>query len=144
MAENGTYFSVNIGDLPVAANVCQQELREVWRDNEDQVSIAHVRMESGADSLLHEHRVMTEVYHGLEGTGELIVGEEVILFRSGTVVEIPPLVPHKLTNTGEGNLVHMVHAIPAFDPEDVYPLEELPQQDTTDEEFIYGLQVDNV
>ncbi len=118
------FLSIQIDKLPIAANVCQQELREVWKESTGKVSLAHVIMEPKANSLLHEHHVMTELYQGLEGKGELTVGEEVVLFQKGTVVEIPPFTPHKLTNLGEQPLIHTVLAIPAFNPQDVFILEK--------------------
>lgn len=114
---------IQIDTLPIAANVCQQELREVWQDSEGRASIAHVIMQSGAVSLLHRHARMTEVYHILNGTGELTVGDQVLTVRRGSVVEVPVGAAHKLENTGRRSLTHLVTAIPAFDPTDVEVLE---------------------
>lgn len=115
---------IDITQLPVATNVCQQELREVWKAKGEVASMAHVIMEPGAVSLLHEHHKMTEVYVISEGEGILTVGEEQYLVRADMVMEIPVNTPHKLENTGSMPLRHLVIAIPAFDPEDVFVLED--------------------
>ncbi len=108
---------VNVPSLPLAANVCDQLLREVSRN--DLWSMAHVVMNPGAFSLLHKHHKMAEVYAITRGFGELVVGRYSYEVRAGSVVQIPPNTPHQFFNTGATSLEHLVLATPPFDPTDV-------------------------
>jgi len=117
----------NIRNIPVAANVCQQVLREVERNH--QWSLAHVTMNPMASSLLHSHRQMTEVYVITKGYGELslVAPQQGSLCHpvvAGSVFEIPAGIPHMLENRSAGHLEHLVFAVPPFDPNDVYLLGE--------------------
>ena len=111
--------SIVVADLPVAVNICQQELREVWQDTRGLASLAHVIMEVGAESLLHQHHTMAELYYILKGLCVLTVGESEHQVGEGMAMDIPPLTPHKLKNIGEVPLEHLVIATPQFDPNDV-------------------------
>lgn len=112
----------HIPGLPVAANVCQQELREVERQSA--WSMAHVIMAPGATSLLHMHERMTEIYAIVRGYGYLTVGNLQYLVNPGAVVRIPPTVPHKLAAYEEASLEHLVFAFPPFDAADVHMVED--------------------
>ncbi len=122
-------MKINVPSLPLAANVCDQLLREVYRN--DSWSMAHVVMNPGAYSLLHEHRVMDEVYAITRGSGELIVGSLSYEVRAGSVVHIPANIPHQFYNTGLTSLEHLVLAAPAFDPADVIVAEKQDTPHTT-------------
>jgi len=118
---------INAKDLPVADNVCAQVLREVvqtlaW-------SMAHVIMNPFAESLLHSHKKMTEIYVITKGYGELIVGLPDPIGKrcevfAGSVHEIPSGIPHMLRNVSGGRLEHLVFALPPFDPSDVYLIKD--------------------
>ena len=118
---------VNVKDLPIAANVCEQVLREVER--QPQWSMAHVIMNPMAASLLHNHQRMTEIYVITKGYGELGLGvpepdgcfHQVV---AGSSFEIPAGVPHMLRNESSSHLEHLVFALPPFDPVDVQLLDE--------------------
>lgn len=108
----------NVGGLPLATNVCNQMLREVERT--ESWSMAHVLMNPRAESLLHHHKKMHEVYIITKGIGHLVIGEEIHEVVPGNVALIYPHVPHKLNNVGATSLEHLVLASPAFDPTDVF------------------------
>ncbi len=114
-------------NLPVAANVCEQILREVER--QPMWSMAHVIMNPMALSLLHRHRQMTEIYVIIKGYGELglgVSGSNISYHPvvAGSVHEIPAGVPHMLQNKSGGHLEHLVFALPPFDPTDIYLIKE--------------------
>lgn len=109
---------VNVYELPLAFNVCDQMLRELERIPD--WTMAHVLMNPKAWSLLHEHCVMKEAYIITRGSGHLIVGELTLQVQVGDAVWIPTHTRHKLINTGVGSLEHLVLAAPPFDPKDVY------------------------
>lgn len=81
--------------------------------------MAHVVMNPGAFSLLHEHRKMAEVYAITRGSGELVVGPTSHRVQAGSVIHIPANTSHQLFNTGATSLEHLVLASPPFDPTDV-------------------------
>ena len=108
---------LSIASLPLASNVCNQQLREVFKTNV--FSLAHVIMALKAESLLHKHYRTTELYFIISGQGVLTHGTTETRVSAGACIEIPPTVEHKLKNTGEGELVHFVVALPPFRPEDV-------------------------
>lgn len=123
---------MNIRDLPLALNVCEQVLREVARWSA--WSLAHVIMNPLAQSVLHNHKRMTEIYIITKGYGELGLGSEqdgaYHQVAAGSVFEIPLGVPHMLRNCSSGHLEHLVLALPPFDPSDVYLLadQRLPEK----------------
>ena len=112
---------IDVMELPLASNVCNQRLREGWRSNE--MSLAHVEMDPGNVSLPHRHHGFIEIYYILSGEGILSVGEENFSVKKDTVVEIPVGAVHFLANTGKENLCHLVICIPSFNPNDVEVLE---------------------
>jgi mannose-6-phosphate isomerase-like protein (cupin superfamily) len=114
---------LNVYDLPLAANVCDQMLREI-PGTPDAWTMAHVIMNPGAESLLHKHEKMSEVYAITHGNGELICDDEIIPVQAGNVVLIWPHTSHKLVNTGVTSLEHLVLASPRFDPNDVIMVED--------------------
>ena len=125
----------HLSDLPLASNVCNQELRELV--TLPTVSMAHVRMQQGATSLLHNHKDMTEVYVITQGSGVLYCNQQAFAVEKGSYLVIPPLASHKLKNTGRTPLEHLVCALPPFNPADVRlvpehriepPVEQLDQE----------------
>jgi mannose-6-phosphate isomerase-like protein (cupin superfamily) len=118
----------NVKKLPVAANVCDQVLREVIQ--EKNWSMAHVSMNPFRQSLYHMHEKMAEIYVINKGYGLLAMNWQgngmFIEVGPGSVIEIPTFTPHMLTNLSAGPLEHLVFALPPFDPKDVQVLYENP------------------
>lgn len=134
--KNNTFFNeisaggiskFNVRDLPIAFNVCEQVLREV--EKQPAWSMAHVIMNPMAESLLHSHQKMEEIYVITKGYGELGIGaEDNGAFRqvaAGSTFEIPVNSPHMLKNKSSGQLEHLVFALPPFDPSDINLIEEV-------------------
>lgn len=113
---------LNVYELPTADNVCNQILREVMSIKG--VSLAHVTMNVANVSLLHQHREMSEIYVILSGEGILYSGNQAFGASPGASLVIPPRTPHKLRNTGNIPLEHLVLASPPFNHHDVYLLED--------------------
>jgi mannose-6-phosphate isomerase-like protein (cupin superfamily) len=116
----------NVRDLPIAANVCAQVLREV--EKQPKWSMAHVIMNPMAESLPHKHEAMTEIYVVAKGYGELESGalgmvKERYPVVAGSVHEIQGA-SHMLRNKSAGHLEHLVFAFPPFDSGDVHLLQE--------------------
>lgn len=118
---------LNVKDLPIAVNICEQVLREV--EKQSAWSMAHVVMNPMAASLLHNHQRMTEIYVITKGYGEFGLGipdpdGSYRQVAAGSVYEIAVGIPHMLRNKSSGHLEHLVFALPPFDPTDVHLLGE--------------------
>ncbi|HLC97825.1 MAG TPA: cupin domain-containing protein [Candidatus Nanoarchaeia archaeon] len=132
----------NVYSLPSVNNICNQTLREVI--SLPRVSLAHVTMNPGNVSLLHEHRKTSEIYIVLSGEGVLHYGNKKIRASKRMSIVIPPRTPHQLLNTGPVDLEHLVLAIPPFDQNDVYLIEgnlETKESEVQDEKLSRGSQM---
>jgi mannose-6-phosphate isomerase-like protein (cupin superfamily) len=69
----------------------------------------------GAGVDRHAHRVQEQVYHVLEGEGLMEVGENVRVVRRHDVIQLPAGVPHRILNTGLGDLTFIVVTSPVTD-----------------------------
>lgn len=127
-------YLVDTYELPTVSNICNQVLREVI--TLPKVSMAHVIMSPGNVSLLHQHLSMSEIYFILEGEGILFHGEKALQAEKGAYQVLPPKTPHKLRNTGDRELEHLVFAAPPFNPEEVYLLKDTSEEPAPDK-FLY-------
>ena len=53
------------------------------------------------DSPVHVHGETLETYHVLSGQGKMVMGEEIVAVQAGSMVLIPPGVPHGLCSDSE-------------------------------------------
>ncbi len=113
---------IDVYELPTVDNICNQTLREVI--SLPKVSMAHVIVKPGDESLLHQHSAMNEVYFILDGIGILYYNDQALEAKIGAYLLLPPKTPHKLRNTGDSDLEHLVLAIPPFNPHDVELLDD--------------------
>jgi mannose-6-phosphate isomerase-like protein (cupin superfamily) len=118
---------IDVYGLPPVSNVCDQTLREVIALPD--FSLAHVIMDPLRVSLLHKHDRMSEIYYVLNGEGILFCGTDAIRVMPGSCAFIPSSTPHKLWNSGESKLEHLVIAAPPFDPSDVIVLDAASNAD---------------
>jgi len=115
-----------VKELPLIPNICRQDLREVYKNKD--ASLAHVIMPKDNVSLLHNHTTFTEWYYILRGVGIMEAGDGTFEVSGGQVIILSPGEKHKITNTGEGTLEHLVFSTPPFNPNDVHILEEIPDE----------------
>src|SRR3989344_5892564 len=108
---------MNVFDLMIAPNVCDQMLREVVRT--EQMSIAHVTMNPGDSSQRHFHNKMKEVYMITRGYGALSLEGDTFIVMSGVCTKIEQGNVHGLQNSAMTSFEHLVLASPTFDPADV-------------------------
>ena len=113
---------INVYDLPRVENVCQQDLREAIRH--PKFSMAHVTMGRGNESLAHKHKRMKEVYFMIKGSGNLYYDDKIRRMRKGESLFLDHSAIHKFRNIGNGELEHLVFALPPFDSEDVVLVKE--------------------
>ncbi len=121
----------DIYGLEPVENVCNQILREII--TLPSVSMAHVIMEKDNVSLYHKHNDMSEVYFILKGEGILYYGDRGLFVKEDSYLIIPKDIPHKLKNTGDSELEHLVFAAPPFDPDDIEMVDEPSSYDIDDE-----------
>ena len=129
---------IDVYALPEAENVCEQILREIIRL--ERFSMAHVTMEPGDASLLHQHSGMNEIYLVTEGSGILYHGDEELEVERGAYLVVPSGRPHKLRNSSGGYLEHLVFAIPPFDPENVELLDNAGYEPKKTRRFQYTVE----
>ncbi len=108
---------IDVYSLPLVPNVCEQDLREVICLLP--LSVAHVTMKPGNVSLFHRHSKTAEIYFILEGDGMLYHGQDALEVSEGAYCVVDSNVPHKLWNTGQTPLEHLVIATPSFNPNDI-------------------------
>lgn len=68
------------------------------------------------DSVRHYHRVTTEVYYILDGTGKMELNGDWVELEPGTTIWIEPGTRHRLVS--ETGVKTIVFGVPAFDPAD--------------------------
>ena len=110
MAER--YTITHFEDVPPRACPCGETRRAFVEEPEGVATFHRVRIR--ADSRVHYHKRLTEIYYVLEGTGRLELDGESHEVGPGSVAMIKPLCRHRAT----GELTVLIVAIPAFDPED--------------------------
>ncbi|MFH1638569.1 MAG: cupin domain-containing protein [Candidatus Woesearchaeota archaeon] len=127
---------IDVYSLKPADNICDQVLREVIAIKD--VNMAHVIMDSGNTSLLHQHKKFTEIYFILEGEGILYYDDKALKVKEESFLLLPPKTPHKLENTGKSGLEHLVLSTPGFDPGDIEMVEDSSYKSL--EEFKHNIQ----
>lgn len=130
---------IDIYQLPIASNVCNQILREVIKLPliNPVISMAHVTMAPNNVSLWHQHKIMYEIYFIINGEGILYYNNKSLKVQKGAYLILPPNTPHKLKNTGNTDLEHLVFAIPTFNPNDVEILNDCANETMDPEIFKY-------
>lgn len=91
-------------------------ITEWWNSPDDQeVSIARARVESGVTTKLHRLNGVTERYVILEGRGRVEIGEKIPEeVGPGDVVVIPAGVPQRISNIDSTDLVFLAICTPRF------------------------------
>jgi mannose-6-phosphate isomerase-like protein (cupin superfamily) len=98
--------------LPAVKCPCG-ETRRAFVDDPEGVASLHI-VEISADSRVHYHKRLTEIYYILEGEGEMELDGETHAVRPGDAILIKPLCRHRAI----GKLRVLNIPIPAFDPAD--------------------------
>lgn len=77
--------------------------------------MGHVTLDAKGGQIPWHNQESEEVYFVIEGTGEMCVGEERQILKTGQAVYMPPGVFHQLTNIGDAPLRFMYCYSPAGD-----------------------------
>ena len=81
-------------------------------------SLAEATLKPEQSTGKHLHVRAEEVYYVLKGRGLMEIGQEKREIGPGDGIAIPPGSEHKLTNTGEENLVFLCCCSPAYSHDD--------------------------
>jgi len=89
-------------------------------------SLAEAIVPPGAATRLHRHRASEELYWFAAGEGVMVLGEECFPVAAGDTVCIPPGTPHRVSNTGAGELKMLCCCAPAYSHDDTELLDDEP------------------
>ena len=95
-------------------------VKELAEQTLSRVSLSDLRLEVNKSIPIHYHVQTEEVFYVLAGEGEIILLSERIQVRAGSVVSVPRLVTHQITNTGRSTLHLLSVCSPPFSPDDTY------------------------
>lgn len=99
-------------------SACGHRYRLLSKGDEDVAAWAHAVDIDGAKP--HYHKITTELYYVLEGEGAVVLDDDEVDVRPGTMIHIPPGVVHGAI----GKMRVLVIGIPDIDDSDVYFVEE--------------------
>lgn len=112
MSEKKRYALVNLEEIEPVICPCGST-RRAFTDDPDRIASIHM-VDIKADSEVHYHKKLTEIYLILEGEGHMELDGEKFPVRKGTAVLIKPGCRHRAV----GRLKIVNVPIPAFDPHD--------------------------
>ena len=102
-------------------------LRELLHPDKARVdirySLAHARVPPAEATKRHQ-LVAAEVYHVIEGSGEMFIDDDSQPVGPGCTVYIPPGATQHIENVGDQDLVFLCIVDPAWQPEDEEILED--------------------
>ena len=107
------YQARHLKDVTPVPCPCGQSFRIFTRHDN---GVANVHVTEIRDSRRHYHRLCTEFYYILEGSGVMEVGEDRIELTPGLLVRIDPLTRHR----GSGDFKALIVGVPPFRDEDEY------------------------
>ena len=81
-------------------------------------SLAEARLEPGAATQEHYHRVTEEIYYITHGQGRVRIEAEMREVKVGDAIAIRPGKKHKIWNTGEDSLRLLCCCAPGYEHED--------------------------
>ncbi len=99
--------------LPIAEGLMDQRVLNTEEgkgaiSGSERLSILVQTYEPGGCHNPHEHESTEQAFLVLSGEGKMIVGDEEIPIKKGSVVYAPPKVRHSTENTGDENLRMML------------------------------------
>lgn len=103
------------------------EIRELMHPNQHdnrQQSLAEAIVAAGQTTQLHQHRQTEELYHVLEGSGEMQLGNERFTVIPGDTVCIPPGTPHCIHNLSNTALRFLCCCSPPYSDDDTEILDQ--------------------
>jgi mannose-6-phosphate isomerase-like protein (cupin superfamily) len=114
-------------EVPAFTTKDGSEIRELLAHRNSCIrnqSLAEARLEPGASTQEHFHRVTEEIYYITHGQGRMRIEGETREVRVGDAIAIPPGLKHKIWNTGAESLRLLCCCAPAYEHEDTVLTEE--------------------
>ncbi|KYC39008.1 cupin [Scytonema hofmannii PCC 7110] len=65
-------------------------------------------LEPGQINPLHQHPQTSEICYFVQGTGEVVIGDEVAFVQPGVSIHVPEAVRHEIRNTGTEQMLVVV------------------------------------
>ncbi len=81
-------------------------------------SLAEAVVPVGKTTQLHRHQRSEEIYHITTGTGLMTLDQETFTVGVGETICIPPGTPHRIENTGKGELKILCCCSPPYSHDD--------------------------
>jgi len=81
-------------------------------------SLAEAIVPAGSSTLPHRHLQAEEIYHFVEGSGLMILGDDQFEIRVGDTIYIPPGTTHRIKNTGTVPLKILCCCTPPYSHDD--------------------------
>ncbi len=110
--EKRQFSMVNINDLEPVECPCGMT-RRAFTEDPDRIASLHV-VDITEDAQTHYHKIMTEIYYVLEGSGQMELDGQLVDVVPGSTLLIKPGCRHRAI----GNLKILNVPVPAFDPDD--------------------------
>ncbi len=90
-------------------------LFKVWNDRgAADYDVAELAAQAGyAGPRPHVHHTHEELFYGLDGEFEFLLGDELVRLENGALIDVPPGVVHAFRNPGPGNARLLIIASPA-------------------------------
>jgi quercetin dioxygenase-like cupin family protein len=98
-------------------------------------------MPKGSEVPVHVHTKEDEIFHVLEGTVELVLGDETIQASEGTIIYLPRNVKHGIKTLGDSTARVLNYVIPGQNFEDFFnELQQLATEVTPEKRAKIALQ----
>lgn len=97
------------------------EIREILAPRNSIIqrqSLAEARLLPGRSTEEHYHTQTEEIYYILSGSGQMVMDGKERHAKKHDGIAIPPGVRHKITNTGDADLVILCCCAPAYEHDD--------------------------
>lgn len=107
-------------EAPVVQCPCGPSTRIVTRAD---TPVANFHVTKITDSVKHYHKLCTEYYYILEGSGKMELGDDVVDLEPGVTIVIEPGTPHR----AYGDITTIVVGIPAQVHDDEFFLTDAPE-----------------
>ncbi len=96
-------------------------IRELMHPNvhgNTKLSLAEAIVPVGFTTFLHKHYQSEEIYHILEGSGIMTIGDKKFEVKVGDTICIPPGTPHQIQNIGKIPLRFLCCCAPPYSHDD--------------------------
>ena len=111
----------NLDSVPSFITKDGSEIRELLAHRNSSIrnqSLAEARLQPGASTQEHYHRLTEEIYYITQGSGCMRIEDEERDVKIGDAIAIPPGRKHKIWNTGHDVLRLLCCCAPAYEHDD--------------------------